>query len=209
VTARRAPLGLVAGARSGDKGGNANLGVWTRTDEAYRQVQEALTGPMRRTMVGADAARQADDLLLRLDDRTRLRTIVDGGGADASPVLTGYTAIVETALGQAWALLAPSIWPEPLGLTAIEAITRGVPAIASAGGGFSETVEHGVSGSLVPNGDERALADCLIRAVDGGPVAVPENVVRRLRQRHDPAHHTALLTAAFREAIGTRRRRDS
>ncbi|MGH2760756.1 MAG: acyclic terpene utilization AtuA family protein [Actinomycetota bacterium] len=31
----RAPLGRVAGARSGDKGGNANLGVWTRTDEAY------------------------------------------------------------------------------------------------------------------------------------------------------------------------------
>jgi hypothetical protein len=31
----RAPLGRVIGARSGDKGGNANLGVWTKTDEAY------------------------------------------------------------------------------------------------------------------------------------------------------------------------------
>jgi hypothetical protein len=31
----RAPLGRVAGARSGDKGGNANLGVWARTDAAY------------------------------------------------------------------------------------------------------------------------------------------------------------------------------
>jgi hypothetical protein len=31
----RAPLGRVAGARSGDKGGNANLGVWARTDQAY------------------------------------------------------------------------------------------------------------------------------------------------------------------------------
>jgi hypothetical protein len=31
----RVPLGRVMGARSGDKGGNANLGVWTRTDEAY------------------------------------------------------------------------------------------------------------------------------------------------------------------------------
>ncbi len=28
-------LGRVAGARSGDKGGNANVGVWTRTPEAY------------------------------------------------------------------------------------------------------------------------------------------------------------------------------
>jgi hypothetical protein len=32
---RREPLGRVVGARSGDKGGDANLGVWARTDEAY------------------------------------------------------------------------------------------------------------------------------------------------------------------------------
>jgi hypothetical protein len=31
----RVPLGRVAGARSGDKGGNANVGVWARTPEAY------------------------------------------------------------------------------------------------------------------------------------------------------------------------------
>ena len=31
----RAPLGRIMGARSGDKGGNANLGVWTKTPEAY------------------------------------------------------------------------------------------------------------------------------------------------------------------------------
>jgi glycosyltransferase involved in cell wall biosynthesis len=116
---------------------------------------------------------------------------------------------VETALSQAWALLAPSIWPEPLGLTAIEAITRGVPAITSAGGGFAETVEPGVSGSLVPNGDEAALAECVIRAVDRGPSAVPEEVVQRLRRRHDPTHHTALLTAVFQQAMGARQHRHS
>jgi hypothetical protein len=31
----RVPLGTVAGARSGDKGGNANVGVWVRDDDAY------------------------------------------------------------------------------------------------------------------------------------------------------------------------------
>ncbi|MFH9658709.1 acyclic terpene utilization AtuA family protein [Streptomyces sp. NPDC017248] len=40
---RRAPLGLVAGARSGDKGGNANVGVWARTDEGWRWLAHALT----------------------------------------------------------------------------------------------------------------------------------------------------------------------
>ncbi len=40
---RRAPLGLVAGARSGDKGGDANVGVWARTDDAWRWLAHALT----------------------------------------------------------------------------------------------------------------------------------------------------------------------
>ncbi|MGW1542888.1 acyclic terpene utilization AtuA family protein [Streptomyces sp. NPDC002309] len=40
---RRAPFGLVAGARSGDKGGNANVGVWARTDEAWRWLAHELT----------------------------------------------------------------------------------------------------------------------------------------------------------------------
>lgn len=40
---RRAPLGLVAGARSGDKGGDANIGVWVRTDDEWRWLAHELT----------------------------------------------------------------------------------------------------------------------------------------------------------------------
>ena len=40
---RRVPLGRLIGARSGDKGGNANLGVWARTTEAYRWLDAFLT----------------------------------------------------------------------------------------------------------------------------------------------------------------------
>ncbi|WP_405570638.1 DUF1446 domain-containing protein [Streptomyces sp. NBC_01167] len=40
---RAAPLGLVAGARSGDKGGDANVGVWARTDDAWRWLAHELT----------------------------------------------------------------------------------------------------------------------------------------------------------------------
>jgi acyclic terpene utilization AtuA family protein len=39
----RAPLGTVAGARSGDKGGNANVGVWVETDAAYHWLARGLT----------------------------------------------------------------------------------------------------------------------------------------------------------------------
>ncbi|WP_256364333.1 acyclic terpene utilization AtuA family protein [Mycobacterium sp. GA-1285] len=40
---RRAPLGVIAGARSGDKGGSANIGVWVRTDEQWRWLSHMLT----------------------------------------------------------------------------------------------------------------------------------------------------------------------
>lgn len=40
---RRAALGLVAGARSGDKGGAANVGVWVRSDDQWRWLVHFLT----------------------------------------------------------------------------------------------------------------------------------------------------------------------
>ena len=40
---RRAPLGAVARARSGDKGGTANVGVWARTDDAAAWLAATLT----------------------------------------------------------------------------------------------------------------------------------------------------------------------
>ncbi|MGB8387045.1 acyclic terpene utilization AtuA family protein [Mycobacterium sp.] len=40
---RRLPLGRIAGARSGDKGGSANIGVWVRTEEQWRWLANTLT----------------------------------------------------------------------------------------------------------------------------------------------------------------------
>ncbi|MFE2311043.1 exopolyphosphatase, partial [Streptomyces sp. NPDC059411] len=39
----RAPLGALAGARSGDKGGDANVGVWVETDAAWSWLRDTLT----------------------------------------------------------------------------------------------------------------------------------------------------------------------
>jgi len=49
--ALRAPLGSVAGARSGDKGGNANLGVWVETDAAYEWLAAGLTADKLRELL--------------------------------------------------------------------------------------------------------------------------------------------------------------
>ncbi|MER5744445.1 acyclic terpene utilization AtuA family protein [Streptomyces sp. NPDC002225] len=40
---RRAPLGRIAGARSGDKGGDANVGVWAVDEDAWRWLAHELT----------------------------------------------------------------------------------------------------------------------------------------------------------------------
>lgn len=40
---RRRPLGVLVGARSGDKGGDANLGVWARTDASWEWLRGWLT----------------------------------------------------------------------------------------------------------------------------------------------------------------------
>lgn len=40
---RRVPLGRVAGARSGDKGGDANVGLWAGDEDSWRWLAHALT----------------------------------------------------------------------------------------------------------------------------------------------------------------------
>jgi hypothetical protein len=47
----RAPLGRIFGSRSGDKGGNANLGVFARSDEAWAWLDENLTTERLRKLL--------------------------------------------------------------------------------------------------------------------------------------------------------------
>ncbi|MZE79011.1 acyclic terpene utilization AtuA family protein [Streptomyces xinghaiensis] len=48
---RRAPLGRLAGARSGDKGGSANVGLWAETDHAWRWLAHELTADRLRELL--------------------------------------------------------------------------------------------------------------------------------------------------------------
>jgi hypothetical protein len=77
---RRAPLGSIAGARSGDKGGSANVGVWVRTDDQWRWLAHTLT---------VDTLR---DLLPEAADRPVTRHLL--------PNLRAVNFVVEGILGQ-------------------------------------------------------------------------------------------------------------
>ena len=145
--------------------------------------------------------------------RARLRVVGDGPlrsalerltvelGLSDAVEFTGWLPLqrVEAQLVDAWALVAPSLWAEPLGLTALEAVVRGIPVIASTTGGLAETVEHGVSGLLFANGDPDALASCLVAIASGGAMAggVPNDTVERLKAQHEVGRHVAWLRALF------------
>jgi glycosyltransferase involved in cell wall biosynthesis len=94
---------------------------------------------------------------------------------------------VERELVDAWAMVVPSLWPEPLGLVALEALVRGVPVIASADGGLGETVADPARGLLFPNGDGAALAERLEAVASGRAFpthALADDVVRLAREEY-------------------------
>jgi glycosyltransferase involved in cell wall biosynthesis len=62
-------------------------------------------------------------------------------------------------------VVSPSTVPESFGRTPVEAQAMGRPVVASALGGQLETVEHGVTGFLVPAFDAVALASSIERAL--------------------------------------------
>ncbi|WP_410786948.1 acyclic terpene utilization AtuA family protein [Kribbella sp. C-35] len=48
---REVPLGRIAGARSGDKGGDANVGVWARDEKTWRWLAHTLTIELFETLL--------------------------------------------------------------------------------------------------------------------------------------------------------------
>jgi glycosyltransferase involved in cell wall biosynthesis len=87
------------------------------------------------------------------------------------------------AWGHCLAAVVPSVWPEPFGVVALEAMAAGKPVVASAVGGLSEVVADGTTGIHVPPGDVSALRDALERIVADGPLRARLGAAGRERAR--------------------------
>lgn len=78
--------------------------------------------------------------------------------------------VPHTELARAWryctAALVPSVWPEPFGLVALEAMAAGRPVVASSVGGLPDLVVNGVTGLLVPPNDVLALRAAVQQVID-------------------------------------------
>ena len=77
-------------------------------------------------------------------------------------ILAGYREDVPEILAALDALVVPSL-REAQTIVIPQAFATGKPVIASRVGGIPEIVMHGVNGWLVPPGDDRALADAMMR----------------------------------------------
>lgn len=143
-------------------------------------------------------------------DRPKLERLAETLGVGAAVAFTGWVGAneVEAELARAWALVVPSLWAEPLGLSAIEAVVRGVPVIAPAAGGFEETIESGVTGLFFPRGDVDALAERLASVARGDAFpsrSLPPSAIERVRDRHDVGRHVSSLTELFDSIRGVGR----
>ena len=70
-------------------------------------------------------------------------------------------ARVQEEMGKATAVIVPSIWPEPFGLSIIESFAKGTPVLATDIGGISSLIRPGRGGFLFSKGDVAGLAKLL------------------------------------------------
>jgi glycosyltransferase involved in cell wall biosynthesis len=94
-------------------------------------------------------------------------------------------AEVHDLMRGATALLFPSIWPEPLSRTLLEATALGTPVVATATGGTPDIVRDGETGLLAP--DEASFAKAVSRIVEepGLRRSFFERARRRAREQFD------------------------
>ncbi|MBO0740137.1 MAG: glycosyltransferase family 4 protein [Hyphomicrobiaceae bacterium] len=106
-------------------------------------------------------------------------------------------------LGQARALLFPIDWPEPFGLSMIEAMACGTPVLAFGHGAVPEVVDEGVTGAIVNTMDQA------IARLEGVLALDRAQVRRRFEQRFTIARMARDYVEIYKSLIGALKKREA
>jgi glycosyltransferase involved in cell wall biosynthesis len=98
-------------------------------------------------------------------ERARLEALAADLGIRPAVTFTGFQTRPERLL-PAMDVFALTSRLEGLPLAMLEAWAAGVPVVSTAVGGIPKALTDGVTGRLVPNGDERAVAEALSAVLD-------------------------------------------
>ena len=96
--------------------------------------------------------------------RAQIEPLLAGGGVEFIGEINDHQKT--QFLGDAQALLFPVDWPEPFGLSMIEAMACGTPVLAFRCGSVPEIVEDGITGAIVDSMEEAIAALPAVIALD-------------------------------------------
>jgi glycosyltransferase involved in cell wall biosynthesis len=106
-------------------------------------------------------------------------------GVAEKVVFTGFRDDVPVIMRSIDLLVHASTLPEPFGMVLIEAMAASRPVVATRAGGVQEIVDSGVTGILVPPGDEDAMARAIVEILSDGGLRqrMGEAGLRRVEER--------------------------
>jgi len=158
----------------------------------FREPRSSLSPALTLVFAGRLVREKGVDVLLRAfakigNQLPEAKLLICGDGPERAAIenlvtelgLTGRVSMlgfksneeVWRIFREAWVVAVPSIWQEPFGQVAIEAMMNGVALVASRSGGLGEIVCHGKTGFLVSPGDSNELAAALLRVLSDRKLA--------------------------------------
>ena len=137
--------------------------------------------------------------------RTQIEPLLDGAGVEFIGEINEHQKT--QFLGDAQALLFPVDWPEPFGLSMIEAMACGTPVLAFRCGSVPEIVEDGITGAIVETMEEAIAALPRVIALDR------KKVRQRFEQRFSATRMAKDYVGVYRSLLvanpSARERQDS